>query len=62
MEFLTNLFQYFIAINANAFNTIWYMLTKNWFILFSLIFIAVFIYFEIQMKNEDIIFDEREMY
>lgn len=62
MEFLKNLFQYFIAINVNAFNTIWYMLTKNWFILFSLIFIFIFIYYEIKMKYEDIVFDEREMY
>lgn len=62
MEFIANLFQYFIAINVNAFNTIWYALTKNWFILFSLIFVSIFIYYEIQMKHEDIIFDEREMF
>lgn len=62
MEFISNLLKYIAAININAFNTIWYLLTKNWFILFSLIFVVIFIYYEIQMKQEDIVFDEREMF
>lgn len=62
MDFISNLLQYLIAINVNAFNTIWYILTKNWFILFSLIFVGVFIYFEIKMKQEDFVFDQREIY
>lgn len=62
MDFISNLFKYIIAINVNAFNTIWYILTKNWFILFSIIFIAIFIYFEIKTKADDYIYDEREMF
>lgn len=62
MEFISNLFQYFVAINVNAFNTLWYVLTKNWFVLFSLIFIAIFIYFEFKVKEEDYIYDERDIF
>lgn len=62
MEFFTNLFNFIITINVNAFNYIAYILTKNWFILFSLVFFVIFIYFEIKQKSEDIIYDERDMY
>lgn len=62
MEFITNLFKYLLAINVNAFNTIWYLLTKNWFILFSLIFVFIFIYFEIKMREDEHVYDEREMF
>lgn len=62
MEFIKNLFQYLAVINVNAFNTIWYILTKNWFLLVSVIFMVIFIYFEIKGKEQEYIHDEREMF
>lgn len=62
MEYLQNLIQYILAININSFNYVIYMITKNWFIIFSLVCVVIFIYFEIESKKEDIIYDERDIF
>lgn len=62
MNFIINLFKYLVIININAITTLWYVLSKNWFVLASLVLIVIFVYFEIKIKSEDIIYDEREMF
>lgn len=62
MSYIIGLFKYLIIININAFNTIWYILTKNWFLLVSVIFLAIFAYFEIKDKDQEYIHDEREIF
>lgn len=62
MSFIVNLFRYLVVININAFNTLWYYVTKNWFVLGSLIFIAIFIIIDIKVNKEDIIFDKRDIF
>ena len=61
LDFLKNLGNYFISINANAYYSIMYVLSKNWLIIFSTISIGILMYTEIRNKNADIIHDKRDI-
>lgn len=62
VNFLKNLWNFFVSINANAFWTIVYYLSQNWFIISAIIFIAVLMYTEIKINTSHLIDDRREMY
>ena len=62
MNYLNNLVHFLVSINANAFWTIVYWLSKNWFIVSSFVFIAILIYVEIKEKESYFIDDQREIY
>ena len=62
LDFLKNLWGFIVSINANAFWTIVYMLSQNWFIILAIGFIAILIYSEIKINTSHIIDDKREMY
>jgi hypothetical protein len=62
LDFFKNLWSFIVSINANAFWTIVYMLSQNWFIILAIGFIAILIYSEIKINTNHIIDDKREMY
>lgn len=62
VSFFKNLGRFFVSINANAFWSIVYWFSQNWFAILAIIFIAVMIYFEISIKMEHIVDDKREIY
>lgn len=62
VEFFKGLFEFFVSINLNAFNTIWYWFSKNWFVLLSLTFIIILCHYEIKIKTDHLVDDQRDIY
>jgi len=62
LEFFKNLWAFIVSINANAFWTIVYILSQNWFILLAIGFVGILAYCEIKVNTSHIIDDKREMY
>lgn len=62
INFVKNLWKFFVSINANAFWTIVYYLSQNWFIITAIIFIGYLMYTEIRIKSDNFIDDKRPMY
>ncbi|QUH22031.1 hypothetical protein [Alkaliphilus sp. B6464] len=62
LDFLNNLWSYFVSINANAYYGIMFILSKNWLLIFSTVFIGILMYTEMQNKAGDIIDDRRNVY
>lgn len=62
IEFIKNLGSYFASINANAFYSILYMLSKNLLMIFAIIFIVVLMLVEMRDKSNETIDDKRNIY
>jgi len=62
VEFIKNLGVYFASINANAFYSILYMLSKNLLMIFAIIFIVVLALVEMKDKSNETIDDRRNIY